>query len=92
MNIIRILYHDNEEYIPLTSFNLHPEIVASLEELGLVETSGDFISADYAWRINKILRLRSALGVNLNGAAIIVDLLERIEELENELRTLRKMR
>ena len=92
MNIIRIHYHDNEEHIPLSSFNLHPEIVAMLEELGLIETSGESISADYAWRINKILRLRNALGVNLNGAAIIVDLLERIEELENELRALRKMR
>lgn len=92
MNIIRIHYHDNEEYIPLASFNLHPEIVDALEELGLLETSGDFISTDYAWRINKILRLKNALGVNLNGAAIIVDLLERIEELENEIRSLRKMR
>lgn len=92
MNIIKIHYHDNEEYIPLTSFNLHPDLVALLEELGLIETRGDWIKADYAWRINKILRLRNVLGVNLTGAAIIADLLERIDELENELRALRKMR
>jgi len=92
MNIIRIHYHDDEEYIPLASFNLHPEVVALLEELGLLETSGDYISADYAWRINRMLRLKNALGVNLNGAAIIIDLLDRIDELENELRVLRKMR
>lgn len=92
MNIIRIHYHENEEYIPLASIDLHPEIIALLEELGLIETRGEFISTEYAWRMNKILHLRKALGVNLNGAAIIVDLLERIEELENELRALRKMR
>jgi len=92
MNIVRIHYHDNEEYVPLASFNLHPDIVALLEELGMIETSGDFISTEYAWRINKILRLKNALGVNLTGAAIIVDLMERIEELENELGALRKMR
>lgn len=92
MNIIRIHYHDDEEYIPLSSFNLHPEVVALLEELGLLETSGDYISADYAWRINRILRLKNALGVNLNGAAIIIELLDRIDELESELRALRKMR
>ncbi|NLW90375.1 MAG: hypothetical protein GXY34_02090 [Syntrophomonadaceae bacterium] len=92
MNIIKIHYHDNDEYIPLASCNLHPEIVAVMEELGLIETRGDLISADYAWRINKLLRLRNALGVNLNAAAIIAELLDRIEELENEVRALRKMR
>ncbi|MGE5389555.1 MAG: chaperone modulator CbpM [Deltaproteobacteria bacterium] len=92
MNIIKIHYHDNEEYIPLANFDLHPDIVALMEDLGLIETSGELISTDYAWRINKILRLKKALGLNLNGAAIIVDLLDRIEELDSELRTLRKMR
>lgn len=36
-------------------------------------------------RIRKIERLRRDLGVNLAGVGIVLDLLERIAELENEL-------
>lgn len=36
-------------------------------------------------RIRKIERLRRDLGVNLAGVGIVLDLLERITELENEL-------
>jgi chaperone modulatory protein CbpM len=39
-------------------------------------------TADAAARLRRMLRLRRDLGVNFTGAAIIVDLLERIEQLE----------
>jgi len=38
-----------------------------------------------AARLRKILRLRADLGVNLAGAEIIVDLLARLDRLEDEL-------
>jgi len=37
-------------------------------------------------RIRKIERLRHDLGINLAGVGIVLDLLDRITELENELR------
>ena len=55
---------------------------------GLIEPdvpgTGDF-AADAAARLRRMLRLHRDLGVNLTGAAIIVDLLERIERLEAKL-------
>ena len=41
--------------------------------------------AEATLRVRKVVRLQEHLGVNLEGAAVILDLLERIEELENEL-------
>jgi hypothetical protein len=56
--------------------------LARLERLGLVEPvapgSGTFAAAT-AERLRRMLRLHADLGVNLTGAAIIVDLLERLE-------------
>ena len=59
-----------------------------LVHLGLIEPdvpgTRDF-TADAAARLRRMLRLHRDLGVNLTGAAIIVDLLERVERLEAKL-------
>jgi chaperone modulatory protein CbpM len=59
-----------------------------LVHLGLIELdvpdTREF-TAETAARLRRMLRLRRDLGVNLAGAAIIVDLLERVERLEAKL-------
>ena len=58
--------------------------LARLERLGLVEPAapgGDEFSAATVARLGRMLRLHADLGVNLAGAAIIVELLERLESL-----------
>lgn len=40
-------------------------------------------------RVARVLRLERDLGVNFEGAAVILDLLDRIDQLEHELRGLR---
>ena len=45
--------------------------------------------ASCAARLRRMLRLHGDLGVNLTGAAIVVDLLERLDHLERELAQLR---
>jgi len=69
--------------------------VRLLVQLGLVEPEADapdrFSSATAA-RLRRMLRLRADLGVNLAGAAIIVDLMERLEQLDAELSRLRGQR
>ncbi len=61
--------------------------IATLERLvrgGVVpiEPDGTFLVAT-APRLRRMLRLHRDLGVHLVGAAIIVDLLERLESLES---------
>jgi hypothetical protein len=66
-----------------------------LVRLGLVEPTaagGDRYPAAAAVRVRRMLRLQGHLGVNLTGAAIIVDLLERLERLEADSRRLRATR
>jgi chaperone modulatory protein CbpM len=59
--------------------------LAALIELGLIEPSspdGGEFSVTTAARLRRMVRLRADLGVSFLGAAIIVDLLERLDQLE----------
>jgi chaperone modulatory protein CbpM len=65
---------------------------ALLVRLGLVEPEPDApdrFSSTTAARLRRMLRLRADLGVNLIGAAVIVDLVERLDRLDAELTRLR---
>ena len=62
--------------------------LARLVRLGLLEPEPDALghfSAATAARLRRMLRLRADLGVNLAGAAIIVDLMECLDRLDAEL-------
>jgi DNA-binding transcriptional MerR regulator len=71
---------------------ISPNMLARLVRLGLIEPvaegSTEFTAASVR-RLRRMLRMRRDLGVNLTGAAILVDLLERLEQLEAELACLR---
>jgi hypothetical protein len=72
---------------------IRPGLLARLVRLGLVEAlgpGGDEFPASAVARLRRMLRLHRDLGVNFTGAAIVVDLLERIERLEAELARLRQ--
>jgi chaperone modulatory protein CbpM len=57
---------------------LHPELVRALVRSG-------FVGLDESpARLARAMRLRRDLGVNLAGALLACDLLERIEELETK--------
>ena len=91
MRVIKLYYSSNrEELLPISALDVHPELVQKLEEMGIIETRGSLIDYKHLQRIYKYQRLRNLLGVNLSGAAIIFDLLERIEALEREIEELKK--
>lgn len=89
MKLIKIYYESSEELFPLSSLEFNPDFLFHLAELGIITLQQDMISAGELRRLQRILRLKSALGVNLTGAAIILDLLDRIETLETEIQSLK---
>jgi len=90
MSIYRICFHEEEEPMPLSQIDIHPDFLQLLADLGIIEIKNHHIDFCYLTRISRIMRIRRRLGVNINAAAIIVDLLERIESLEDEIERLRK--
>lgn len=78
------------EWVHPGELGIHPDIAYQLAELGVVEIHQGLIPACQAARLQKVLRLRGGMGVNLPGAAIILELLERIEALQDELDRLRR--
>jgi transcriptional regulator with XRE-family HTH domain len=71
---------------------ISPARLARLIRAGLiapVSPEGSEFTAATAARLRRMLRLHADLRVNLAGAQIIVDLLERLERLEAELSRLR---
>ncbi|HTU00879.1 MAG TPA: chaperone modulator CbpM [Candidatus Sulfotelmatobacter sp.] len=71
---------------------ISPRLLGRLVRLGLIEPvsagSPRFPVATLR-RLKRMLRLRRDLGVNLTGASVILDLLDRLEHLEVELRRVR---
>jgi chaperone modulatory protein CbpM len=78
-------------------FDVEAELVEALVEQGILEPAG---RRGYHWcfpasslrRTRITLHLQRDLGVNLAGAALALDLLERIEELDERLRAMKGSR
>jgi DNA-binding transcriptional MerR regulator len=74
---------------------LHPDLVRRLVALGLLEPYRDpagawwFATADLA-AMARIQRLRAGLCVNYAGLGVVIQLLDRIAELESALRRQRR--
>lgn len=93
MAFLRISYSaEEQENLDIYRLEFHPEMLLALHELGIIEIRGGCVSPDQLRRVYKIMRLKSCLGVNLPGAAVILDLLDRIEELQDEIEKLKKAR
>ncbi|NLB52765.1 MAG: hypothetical protein GX808_07480 [Syntrophomonadaceae bacterium] len=92
MKLVRVLFPAEEDWLPVSRLSIHPGLLEIMEELGVVEVIDEKLESRDLYRINKITRLRDTLGVNLSGAILICDLLERIKELEDEVRQLKEGR
>jgi chaperone modulatory protein CbpM len=71
---------------------LHPEVVHRLVALGLLDGDSPAggvlrLPATELPRAARIARLRTGLGLNLTAVGLVLDLLDRIDELEAALRT-----
>jgi len=88
---IRLTVRDDDtNWVSVHTLGYHPDLLSKLAELGIIEVQGSYLHTAQVVRLRRFFRLRSALGVNISGAAVILDLVERIESLQEELRSLRK--
>jgi chaperone modulatory protein CbpM len=65
------------------------ELIEQLESLGVISTERGperVYACEVTLRVGRFVRLQRDLGVNHEGAAVILDLLDRIELLEQRLR------
>jgi len=83
-------YNDDDTWVDINSLEIHPEIVVQMADLGIVELCQGHIPARHVIKLQKLMRIRRNLGVNLPGSAIILDLLEKVEELQAEIIRLRR--
>jgi MerR family transcriptional regulator, heat shock protein HspR len=91
MKLIIIHSHSEaEEKLPLEQSGLHPSLVRRLAELGVIDVEDGCIAPAHLRRAFRALRLWNSLRLNLTGASIVVELLEKMEEMQEELNRLRR--
>ena len=86
-----------ENLIPAKEFcayhNIEVSFLHSLQEYGLVEIThkdvDTFIDTNQLLELEKLLRLHYELNINLEGLDAINNLLNRLEEVQNEIITLK---
>ena len=61
-------------------------VVQVYVELGVIETIGDLLHSREITRIAQIQRLRQDLGLNLVGAAMVLDMTAEIAQLRAQLK------
>jgi DNA-binding transcriptional MerR regulator len=71
---------------------VHPELVRRLVALGILDPQRDssgtlWFGRDQLLALARAQRLRAGLGLNYSALGLVVDLLDRVAELERELRT-----
>lgn len=63
--------------------------IRSFVSLGVIEPQGSMLRLEDTVRVMKIMRLRRDLGLNLVGAAMVLDLTEENYRLRSQLNALR---
>lgn len=84
---------NNSEYILVshlcTHYAVEQSLLYDLQDNGLLEIttikSEDFLHQDCISTFEKILRIRNELKVNIEQMDLIINLLDKIEVLQNEL-------
>jgi pyridoxine 5'-phosphate synthase PdxJ len=88
---------ENEDLISAEDFSVHHNIeisfISSLHEYGLIETTTieerRFIRANDLPQLEKFIHLHYDMDINIEGIEAINNLLERINNMQHELRQLR---
>jgi chaperone modulatory protein CbpM len=87
------LYHKGAQQMTIDELaaaaNLHPSLIERFFEFGLIDAINDspmLFDATAIKRARVAARLRRDLGINLAGIAVILDLLDRLNDLQRQIR------
>jgi len=97
-DVTKVLDMDKEHLIPAQLFCTYHEVeisfVSSLNEYGLIHTTRideeDYIDETELEKLERLTRLHNELEVNLQGIDVISHMLERMQQMQEELRVLRE--
>lgn len=86
-----------ENFIPVTLLCTHYQVemsfISSLHEIGLIEIhrieKSDCVPLDNIQEIEKMIRMHHELAVNTEGIDVVFNLLQKIEDLQSELLTVK---
>lgn len=96
---VRIVDYDLDEPLTLDAVaeavGARPSVLARLVREGVLEAIGDefeepLLQTRAVMRLRRMARLRRDLGVNFAGAAVIIELVDRIEQLNREVSELQQ--
>lgn len=88
---------ESAKYVALTHFcsghQIAPEFVVQLFDYGLIELvplkNENYIPIEELPKTEKIIRLYSELDINLEGIAVVTQLLDQVEDLNKEINYLK---
>lgn len=91
-----IRYEEGGQYLNIKQIaelcGVHPEVIYRFVQLGLIEPVYGGMESD-TWlfdvdvipMVKKIIRLRNDLGINYAGVGVVLELLNRLEDLERRI-------
>ena len=88
---------EQQEYIPLDIFCRHHHVaisfISSLQEFGLIEITEveqkRYLPVSQLTAVEKLVRLHNELEINTAGIDVVTHLLNRIQNMQDEIRLLK---
>ena len=84
----RLITFQQAAYLTQTSVT----VLERFADLGLIEPVESMLRTSDLTRVMQIIRLRRDLGINLVGAAIVLDMAAEIAQLKAQVRALQRQR
>ena len=69
-----------------------PEFIDDLIDYGILELESTEFNAEHLRRVRTVVRLQHDLEVNLPGAAVILDLMDELDDMRKQLEVVEKYR
>lgn len=84
---------DTEKYIPVLHlcdlYQIEISFFKELNELGLIEMvskqNSMFVHEDKLYKVERIIRIHRELNINIEGIDVVLNLLEKVDKLQNEV-------